>query len=181
MLFTHAGPLPKHRYVYIEPNAIGTHDWLPAVWFGLCAYPGRAWGCHVMLESGAVYRNIPLHQLAHNKVAEPWTVKDAQMWDCYGWQFSLIEYTYFSGMRATVKLTDKRELPGEYLFTAAPIGDGFSATPEQAKEFTFFALDNGRFTTQPTNRVLFEDRSFTSKDRQWPTFLKRQTETFSCE
>ena len=73
-LHTHAGSLPTHQYVWIEPRAIGDHGWLRAVWFGLASFPGRAWGCHVLLESGAVYRNVPLHQLASTyEPDEPWT------------------------------------------------------------------------------------------------------------
>lgn len=48
-LHTAAGALPAHQYVLIEPNALGEHDWLRAVWFGLVSHPGRAWGCHVLL------------------------------------------------------------------------------------------------------------------------------------
>lgn len=63
-LHTHAAPLPGHQYVWIDANAIGQHEPLRAVWFGLTSWPGRAFGCHVLLECGAVYRNVPLHQLA---------------------------------------------------------------------------------------------------------------------
>jgi len=134
-LHTHAGSLPTHKYVWIEPRAIGDHGWLRAVWFGLASFPGRAWGCHVMLESGAVYRNVPLHQLAsHNDVDEPWTPAQAQ-----------------------------------------------TAAPEQSKEFYFIQLENGRFTAQPTNHVLVEDRSFTRKEMGWPDFLRRQEDWYSAE
>lgn len=181
-LYTHAGALPKHLYVRVQPNALGEHGWLDAVWFGLVSHPGRAWGCHVLLECGAVYRNVPLHHLAtRDAVPEHvWTPRQAQTWDCYGPHFSLIEYPYLSGLTARVRLQDKTEYVGQYLFTAVPIGDGFSDAPDQAKEFTFVALDNGRFTTQPTNHVLIEERSFTTKI-EWPTFLRRQLHTYSAE
>jgi hypothetical protein len=64
MIHSLCGPLPKHRYVWIQPQAMGNHGWLRAVWFGLVSHPSRAWGCNVMLECGAIYRNVPLHQLA---------------------------------------------------------------------------------------------------------------------
>ena len=181
-LYTHAGSLPAHKYVWIEPNAMGEHGWLRGVWFGLTSYPGRALGCHILLECGAVYRNVGLHQLASAPDAEPnWTPGDAQTWDAYGWQFSTIEYPFLASMNARVKLQNKAEHRGMYLFTIAPIGDAFTAAPEQSKEFYVFQLENGRFTAQPTNHVLVEDRSFCSKDASWPTFLKRQTEWHSAE
>jgi hypothetical protein len=68
---------------------------------------------------------------------------------------------------------------GDYLFTVAPLNDGFSESPDQAKEFCFIRLDNGRLTIQPTNRVVFEDRSFTTGEPV--PKLKLQTETWSCE
>ena len=71
------------------------------------------------------------------------------------------------------------EAPGDYLFSVAPADDGFSAEPGQNKEFTFIALDNGRLTIQPTDYVLFADKSFTTP--QWPTVMKRQREVYSCE
>lgn len=181
-LHTHAGPLPTHQYVWVEPNAIGDHGWLRAVWFGLTSFPGRAFGCHVLLECGAVYRNVPLHQLAsRNDVDEPWTPAQAATWDCYGYQFSTIEYPFLQSMNCRARLQDKSERRGMYLFTVAPVGDAFSAAPEQSKEFYFIQLENGRFTAQPTNHVLIEDRSFTRTDMGWPDFLRRQEGWHSAE
>lgn len=180
MTYTHAGSLPRHLYVWIEPNAIGQHDWLRAVWFGIASYPGRAWGCHVLLECGAIYRNVPLHKVAMRNTEEVWRPQDAQTWDAYGWQFSTIEYSYLMSNNVLVRLRDKREFAGEYLFTLVPIGDPFSAAPEQSKEFMFCALANGRITAQPTNHVLVADRSFTT-ELVWPKFLARQTDWFSSE
>lgn len=175
-----SGSLPRHHYVYVEPNAIGEHGWIQAVWFGLCSYPGRTYGCHLLLECGAVYRNVPLHQLATRITDTQWSPSQAQTWDCYGNEFATHEYKYLAGQRATARLSDKTECPGNYLFTAIPLADGFSAYPEQSKEFYFIALDNGRITAQPTNQVLIQERSFTTQ-LSWPKFLRRQTAVWSAE
>jgi hypothetical protein len=134
-----------------------------------------------MLECGAVVRDLPLNALAQHASAasEAWLLDAAQQWDCYGDQFSLVRYTYLSGLEARAKCASAEHL-GEYLFTACPLHDGFSAEPEQSKEFMFLALRNGRFTAQPTNRVLFIERSFTT-DTGWPTDIQRQSEIWSCE
>ena len=179
--YTHAGALPRHQYCFIEPNAIGEHGWLPCVWFGIASHPGRTWGCHVLLECGAVYRNVPIHQLASRPSASaPWTAKDAQTWDCYGWQFSTIEYTYLTAAKSRVKLQSGANMEGKYLFTVVPVDDAFSTVPEQAKEFYVVGLENGRYTAQPTNHVLVEERSFT-RDLAWPDFLRSQTAVHSAE
>jgi hypothetical protein len=182
-LYTHAGALPAHQYVLIEPNALGEHGWLKAVWFGLVSYPGRAWGCHVLLECGAVYRSVPLHQLAWREDAEEdWTPSQAQTWDCYGWQFSTIEYPYLAGLDGLVRMQHGDQETGQYLFTAVPVADAYSASPEQAKEFMFMKLDrNGRFAAQPTNHVLLRERSFTDPGQGWPKFLRRQDRVWSAE
>lgn len=180
MSYSQAGQLPSHLYCMVDAAFIsrGT-GWIPCVWFGLVSIPGRAWGCTVMLECGAVYRAIPPHAIAFSETAEPdWPIKRAQRWDCYGREFSTIEYTYLRGLNVEAKAGDVL-CKGEYLFTAAPIDDGFSRQPEQAKEFMFIRLDNGRLTIQPTDKVLFHDLSFA--EPKWPTELVALKQVYSCE
>jgi hypothetical protein len=135
-----------------------------------------------MLESGSIYRNVPAHAIAFSEDPHclTWAPDEAQTWDCYGERFTTIEYTYLAGLdcKAKCRLLD---FDGSYLFTAAPIGDGFSAYPDQAKEFCFIQLHNGRLTIQPTNHVVFRERSFTDNKLEFPTGLRRQGEVWSAE
>lgn len=173
--------LPKHQYVYVDSSFILEENigFIPAVWFGLVSIPSRMWGCNVMLECGAVYRNVPPHAISFDKNPHMyWTEDMAQMWDCYGYDFSLHEYTYLKGLDCNVKIKDMNFL-GSYLFTAAPFEDGFSNYPGQSKEFMFIKLYNGRLTIQPTNRVVFTEKSFT--DGSELLNLKLQTKVYSCE
>ncbi len=181
--YTHVGELPRHLYCYV--NTAYTHKkpqgYVPAVWYGLVSYPGRCWGCTVMFESGAVYRNIPVHGLSFTQEPETsWTPKLAQTWDCYGWAFTALEYNYLRGLDCKV-MADKQEFLGEYLFTVAPLYDGFSAYPEQAKEFMFIQLQNGFVTVQPTNHIVFRERSFTGNALAFPEGLARSTKIWSAE
>jgi hypothetical protein len=180
MTFSQSGQLPHHQYCWVDASFISDKIGLmPCVWFGLVSIPGRAWGCTIMLECGAIYRAVPPHALAFNENPEPdWRIEHAQRWDCYGTQFSTIEYTYLRGVTAEAKAGGLLR-KGQYLFTVAPIDGGFSRYPEQAKEFCFIQLDNGRLTIQPTDKVLFCDSSFVTP--QWPTDLKTTTEIYSCE
>jgi len=132
-----------------------------------------------MLESGAIVRDLPLHGLAHMHNPAPWTIRQAQTWDCYGWGFSLHTYSYLNGLEARARCAGTEE-NGDYLFTALPIGDGYTAEPGQSKEFVFLRLRNGRFTAQPTNYVLFSEASFT-EDTGWPQDIQRQTKVWACE
>lgn len=179
-LNTSSGSLPRHLYVKVDGSFIGAEPgWHDAVWFGLHAHVGRAWGCTVMLDNGAVYRNLPPHALAFEDNAPAWTIKQAQLWDCYGPQFSLVAYTYLEGMGCIARIEGK-DVPAMYLFTAVPYGDGFTQEPTQDKEFMFLRTDHGRLTIQPTNRVRFIDKSFTDADAGWPR-LSVQKQAYSCE
>jgi len=176
------GPLPRHRYIWIDSAFLykESRGFLRAVWFALASWPGRAWGCTVVLECGACYRNLPPHALAFCPDPEPhWPITAAQRWDCYGWEWSANCYPYLAEQRVCARYENKDEQNGNYLFSVAPLNDGFSAEPSQNKEFTFIALDNGRLTIQPTDYVLFADTSFTTP--HWPTGIQRQRDTYSCE
>jgi len=179
------GPLPRHLYVYVD-TAFTHRDtqevrFQPAIWFGLTSMPGRMWGCTVLLESGgAVYRSLPPHALAFSVHPwEPWTAQDAQTWDCYSTDFSTLEYPYLAGLRCLAK-TGTATSEGRYLFSISPVGDGFSAVPEQAKEFHVIEV-LGRLSIQPTDRVVYEDRSFTTGPLAFPRGLRAQTEVYRCE
>lgn len=184
-MHTLIGPLPRHLYAYVDTGF--THQtpqtprFQPCVWFGLVSHPGRMWGCTVLLESGAVYRALPPHALAFRDTPEAITPEESQTWDCYGVQFSAVEYPYLAGLDCLAKTGADPPPTGHYLFSVAPIGDGFSAYPEQAKEFHFLALETGRLTIQPTDRVVYEEKSFTLRPLAFPRGLRRQTEVYTCE
>jgi len=184
---TFIGNIPNHQYVFVDSafTHIKPIGFIPAVWFGIVSFPGRVWGLNVMLESGAIYRNLPPHAIAYDdKSGVNWTPNEAQRWSCYGYQFTVLEYDYLRGIGCAARIGEERELKnfGRYLFTVAPIGDAFSAVPEQAKEFQFIRLKNNRLTIQPTDRVVFFDSSFQKVEpKEFPDGLKRQTEIINCD
>jgi len=173
MLYTGSGSIPQHVYCWVDSSFIRKdvkpNTFEPCIWFGLHSKTSRAWGLHVMLECGAVYRGVPPHSIAFNQKPEKnWSLLQSQMWDCYGDQFSVTKYTYLTGLR--VELRRHNNAMGRYMFTAIPMNDGFTAEPTQSKEFMFIELDNGRLTIQPTNELRFHEKSYT--EGGWPTDLK---------
>ena len=57
MTYSQAGQLPAHQYALVDQAYISSKQgFAPCIWFGLVSIPGRAWGCTIMLECGAVYR-----------------------------------------------------------------------------------------------------------------------------
>jgi hypothetical protein len=130
-----------------------------------------------MLECGAVWRSVPPHALAFSADPErSWSLSDSQIWDCYGDQFSVINYTYLSSQTAEIRRSGEF---GMYLFTAIPMNDGFTMEPSQSKEFMFIELDNGRLCIMPTNELRFHDKSYTEGD--WPTNIKLNTTSWRVE
>jgi len=181
MLYTGSGNIPTHIYCLVDSSFIrkdvskGVFE--PCVWFALHSKPGHAWGCHMMLECGAVYRGVPPHALSFSRMPElAWGLKDSQIWDCYGDQFSVIRYTYLDGQRAELR---KSGLFGRYLFTVVPMNDGFTMEASQSKEFMFIQLDNGRLSIMPTNEVRFHDKSYTAGD--WPDNIKLNSNIWRVE
>ena len=184
---TFAANLPRHQYVMVDRQFCSQgkeQGWEQAVWFGLYSVPHRAWGCTVMLKCGALYRGLPLNALAFaNGTLQPWTLGDAQRWDCFGWNFTTIEYDYLRELDCQVWLAGRQIwIQGAYLFTAEPYGDAYSMEPSQTKSHHFIELSNWRITCAPGNNVLFTEASFTGKNAvAKPTWLKVQTQTFHAE
>lgn len=173
--------LPVHQYLFVDRSFIRKNGvgYEPAVWFAVNSQPSRAWGCHVMLECGAIYRGLPAHALHFYQGDDEWTIEQSQLWDCYGSEFQLIEYDYLRELKCRV-LVQKEEYSGTYLFTAVPLNDPYTRDPSQSKEFMFIQTDQGRLTIQPTNRVMFVDKSFTV-NQGWPCDLKTSDLVWSCE
>jgi hypothetical protein len=181
MNYTKIGALLTHRYIWVDSQY--THaepcGLVEAMWVGLTAIPGRAWGINVILrDGGALYRNIPPHAVAFGEDAFPyWDIKDAQLWDCYSYGFTILQSPILRGLEVIVTWKDK-VLYGEYMFSVTHLHDGWSDSPDQDKEFIFVKLNNGRLTIQPTNRVRFIDHSFTTNELPK---LKLQETVYSCE
>lgn len=177
------GEIPKHKYVYVKPQFLTGTDGplVPAVWFGLVCFPGRAWGLTVLLECGAVYRNLPPHAISFCLSGTPEKfASDCQLWDCYGYDFTCLEYSYLSGLVCRVKMKNT-DLRGRYLFSVAPVGDGFSENPAQAKEFYFIECNDGSLVIAPNNYCMFTEKSFTNNKLEFPVGIVRQETIYTVE
>lgn len=172
--------LPFHVYGFIDRQYLsaGMRDgWEPCVWFGLTCPRNRALGLSVLLECGAVYRELPPHAFSNSVTTPAWTVQDAQAWDCFGGSAQTLEYTYLRELPVRVI---KSGDGGTYLFTIEFGEDGFSRYPGQTKCFHALQLEHGRLTFQPNNFLLWHESSFTTTDKP-PTWLRRQPHTWHAE
>ena len=129
----------------------------------------------MLLECGAQYRELPPHSFAFKDGAPPWSIRQAQAWDCFGGTAQLIEYAYL------------RELPvktpyghGSYLFTLEFGDNGFSRYPEQSKSLHAIELVDGRLAWQPNDALRWHEASFTDTESD-VSWLRRQTAVWGVE
>lgn len=179
--------LPRQIYCHVDRRFLSAgleEGLIECMWLGLTSVPGRAWGLTVLLESGALYSNVPPHALyfpvpGGDFSRTAWSLRQSQRWDCFGYRFALHEYDVLFE-RPIVAFVLEERMAGRYLFTAQHFEDGYSLTPEQAKQYHFAQLANGRLCALPANFMLFSEPSFTDvKER--PAWLRVQTAIYSCE
>lgn len=159
----HNVALPHHRYVMVRPGFC-TPDWSPAVWYGLSATHGRAFGCHVLLESGANVVDLPLHALASTTDSPSVTLDDVCQWDAYGSTIECYAPPYLVGLTARLLTADHRHDTGQVAtlcFAIDHIGDGYSAAPEQHKHLWVAQREDGAYICFPQDRYLVTEASFT--------------------
>jgi hypothetical protein len=135
--------------------------------FAIQSYKNRAIQFHVLLESGAHFRHIPLHWLFHNIELKS-TVFDLQMlqlWNCFSYKPIVTVFDFFKGYQCDVILKDKTQIAGRYWFTIDWLPDsesesGFLLQPDQNKCAHVILLENGQIAALPTNRLVFKDAFF---------------------
>ena len=179
--------LPTHRYVWVVPSVVLRDSQqtalVPAMWVGVSVSPGRALGCHVLLENGALVVDVPLHALRGADVAwEPLALSEVVSWDSFGWNAEAWQPEALSGLSCTLLTADHQHTAGQghLWFAIDHVGDGYSLTPEQHKHLWVIERTADRaLLLQPQDRVLIEDKSFTHITGIPP--IKRQTQVWYAE
>jgi hypothetical protein len=153
-------PLTK---VYIDNKYLGLADGCTeAYWYGITSVPARQFLCHVMLYNGSNWYGLPLASMS-TKPSHSGTIAEAQAYDCFSYDISYIRFNFLRDQRAKILSSE-----GTYLFTIiSHDNDGhapFAEFPEQAKTFTFIALDDGRITCAPNNYITWIDKALYDED-----------------
>jgi hypothetical protein len=186
----HNVPLPKHRYVWVDDAFVAREPegkLLPAVWFGISSHPGRAFGCHVLLECGATVIDLPLHCLRWKEnaplVESEDELSESVAWDSFGWHAEIFESSYLAGLDVRVLNNTHTEFVAHATawFAIDWLNNGWSDYPEQHKWLWVVAAKDGRLMAVPQDKLLFEEVSFTD-DVAFPNGgIKRQTQIWSAE
>lgn len=132
--------------------------------FAIQSVPGRALGFHVMLKSGAHYRNVPIHAISTTPEAPPATLADSQLWDCFSFTPIVNVFAYLRDHEA-ICYTRSGPVNGTYLFTVDWLPDscerpGFILQPEQNKCAHVLETEEGNLVALPTNRIAWKDAYF---------------------
>jgi hypothetical protein len=134
--------------------------------FAIQSYKGRALHFHVLFQSGAHFRHIPLHWLIHEP--GPFETHDLellQLWDCFSFKPVVTVFDFLRDYQCDAILKDKTVVPGEYWFTIDWLPDsneqpGILLQPDQNKCAHVVLLGNGQIACLPTNRIAFKDAYF---------------------
>jgi hypothetical protein len=86
-----------------------------------------------------------------------------QLWDCFGHEFTVNAYEYLLQSRVQVIFKDGSKEWGNYLMTFDWYNNPYSNEPTQYKAAHLLKLDDGNFTLQPNNRLIWRDMSFVTQ------------------
>jgi hypothetical protein len=169
----------KREFLYNDHKGHGELE--PAVWVSLKALRGQVFRIESLLPNyGALYDKLPIHAYVWHADHGNLPIDTLQLWDCMGYQFTIIEKIGLRNLGVKFLGKDKEWHFGRYLFTVDFCADGmdldtgFTETAEEHKSFNFMALDNGQFACQPNNRCLWYDQSLIPADTKFPDFQAAQ-------
>jgi hypothetical protein len=147
----------------------------------------RALGFHVMLKSGAHYRNVPLHALTLKPESTSRNLNDLAYWDCFSNNPKVTVFDYLREHECYAFLPDSSKLEALYMFTVDWLPDdavrpGFINTPDQNKCGHVVALEDGNIAILPTNKIAWRDGYFIGSDPK-PQEMKYtvQSNTYQAE
>lgn len=157
-------PIKIHvRLDRLTQNAKSGHE--PAYWFGISSRRGMAIGAHLLTQSGAHIRHVPLSWLAARPdVPEP--DHPTQLWECFSNQAEVVQFPFLDNYACTAYPDHaKPGIHGRLLFTIDFLPDGnpditLCRDAEQGKLAHVIVTDAGHFIAMPTNRVVFRDGFF---------------------
>ena len=153
--------------------------------FGIQSIPGRALGFHVLLKSGAHYRNVPIHAICTQE-GQGRPLGDCQLWDCFSSKPVVTVFSYLRDHEAECYLRSGK-VEGNYLFTVDWLPDtwerpGFTLSPEQNKCAHVLELADGNLCALPTNRIAWKDGYFVGSHPHPKTAgLKVQEDSYQAE
>lgn len=179
----------RKEFLYDFQSGHGEYE--PCYWVSVKSIKGKALYIESLLTNfGALYDKLPISAYVWKtdiNINKLFPLDYLEIWDAFSYNISVIQKSTLSGLNCKVLMKDKEMYNGTYMFTidschSEPneLNTSLSETPNEHKSFNIIKLDNGQFSAQPNNRILFYDQSLTPKDVTIPDF-KVSTHEFNCE
>jgi hypothetical protein len=166
--------LPHHLYVHVNNAALGPTmpaGTTKAIWHAVYGRPGQIVMAHVLLETGAHWCGLPLHQLGAHPDAfrqmplGPGTAPcDLQPWGAMGDHLEAVSLDYLEGLTVMGSGVGPG-FCGTHTGMVLDWSDGFSRYPQEHKPLNLIERSDGRYLLYPNNYCRFMDKHFTSLTR----------------
>jgi hypothetical protein len=131
----------------------------------------------VLLESGALWYDVPIHGICTAE-CEPRELSLLQQWDCLSDDFTVHAYEPLKTLKV---VANQDSLPlGTYMFTIDFLGSFYADDPGEHKTLNVIELVTGHLVAMPNNKLLFEDKTFT-KITDWPKYVRTDRHYYAEE
>ena len=168
----------RTEHLYQHDGREGLQD---VIIFGAQSNVGQALTFHVMTDDGCVRSRVPIHMIAWKEDTPKKALDHLQLWDCFGYEVVVTRYDYLLQSRVKTMFKDKTKEWGNYLMTFDWHSNSYSEEPTQYKAAHLIKLDDGNFTLQPNNRLMWRDMSFITKAFPKKPDWKVDNKQWTCE
>jgi len=132
--------------------------------FGIQSVPSKILTFHIITDYGMVRSRVPLSEIYLKKPENDIPFHFKQLWDCFGYDVSVITYDFLTENRCKVVLRDKTEVWATYMFTVDWFDNPFSDEPSDYKCGHILVADDGYLLCMPNNRIFWKDSNWVTKD-----------------
>jgi hypothetical protein len=161
--------LPYHLYVNVNNRALGPtmpDGTTRGIWHAAYCRPGQYMQAHVLLETGAHWSGLHLHDMSVTTTFLR-DVDVLQPWGGMGDHLEIMHFPYLEGLWAmgierTPLGTTSGGYSGRHTGMVFDWSDGFSRYPQEHKPLNLIELQSGQFALMPNNNMQLRDQHFTS-------------------
>ena len=132
--------------------------------FGIQSVPSKILTFHIITDYGMVRSRVPLSEIYLKEPENDIPFHFKQLWDCFGYDVSVITYDFLTENRCKVLLRDKTEVWATYMFTVDWFDNPFSDEPSDYKCGHILVADDGYLLCMPNNRIFWKDSNWVTKE-----------------
>ena len=181
---TRLGDIPPFECVvrreFLRAHKDGHGEYENGIAIGAVVRKDAALCFTVLLESGALWYELPIHAVAL-KEGPTIALPTAQMWDCLSDNWTAHCYDHLRHLNVSVKLNGNDDLDpmmGDYMFTIDFMDSFYADHPGEHKTLNIIGMPTGAIVAYPNNRCVFADKTFT---KPLPRNYLRSDRHYFCE